>query len=101
MSRLFSIICLAITVTAVLRINSLGYRAAYLKRVVLVCLAVGSFGTAPRPFTPESATAIFDLMFAGGILTSMIVRYYRPAWYADRDPPSHATLITRLMDWGK
>ena len=98
MSLLYSAFCLAICGIAVARLNSLGHESALLKRVVLVLIAVGALGGVMRPFVPPTVSSLYDAMFAGGVMTSMIVRYYRPAWYADRGPSSHETFITRLLD---
>ena len=60
----------------------------------LVLLAVGAFGGVLRPVAPELISGWSDVLFAGGVLTSMVVRYHRPQWYAN----SPMTLIERLLD---
>jgi hypothetical protein len=98
MSLLYSVICLAICAIAVARLNSLSNESAYVKRAVLVLIAVGAFGGVLRPLAPELISGVSDVMFASGILTSMVVRYYKPEWYDDRRPPTGDTLIERLLD---
>ena len=84
MSLANSLICLAIAIIAVLRLNSLGHHSSYLRRVVLVMLAAGGFGIAMQPLEPTLTQCWPDVLFSGGVLTSMVVRYYRPDLYADR-----------------
>lgn len=93
---LYSAMCLAIAVVAVHRLNSLPAEAAYLRRVVLVLLAVGAFGGVLRPVAPELISGWSDVLFATGVLASMVVRYYRPDLYDDRRPGD--TLLERLLD---
>ena len=97
MSLLYSAICLAICMMAVVRLNSLGKQSAYLKRFVLVMIAVGSFGGVLRPISPELISGLSDTLFAVGIFTSMVARYYRQQWYEDR-ADADDTLIDRLLD---
>lgn len=97
MSMLYSLVCLGIALVAVQRLNSLPSESAYLRRVVLVMLAVGAFGGVFRPVAPELISGWSDVLFATGVLTSMVVRYYKPEWYDDR-PQAGETLIERLLD---
>lgn len=96
MSVLYSLICLGIVVVALHRLNSLPPEAAMLRRVVLVLLAVGAFGGVLRPVAPELISGWSDVLFATGVLASMVVRYYRPDLYDDRLPGD--TLLERLLD---
>jgi hypothetical protein len=100
MSFIYSVICFFICTVAVGRLNTLGPETAYLRRIVLVLLAVGALGGALRPLSPDLISGLSDVMFAGGVLTSMVVRYYRPRWYADR-PFSRGTWIERVLARGR
>ena len=51
---------------------------------LLLALAAGGFGIAMQPFEPELAQFWPEVLFSGGVLTSMVVRYYRPDLYEDR-----------------
>lgn len=84
MSLANSLICALIAIVAVIRLNHLGHNSSYLRRVVLVMLAAGGFGIAMQPFEPELAQFWPEVLFYGGVLTSMVVRYYRPGLYEDR-----------------
>lgn len=95
MSIIYSLICLGIALVAIHRLNSLAREAALLRRIVLVLLAVGAFGGVLRPIAPELISGWSDVLFAAGVLTSMVVRYYRPHWYDDR---KGEPLIERLLD---
>lgn len=87
MSTLYSLICAAIAVVAVIRLNSIGHESSYLRRSVLVMLGAGGFGTAVGQFEPGVAGGWSEILLVTGVLVSMIARYYRPEWYADRDRP--------------